>query len=106
METEIRAGMDLLDQLEAGWQREVDLDMLDQNEGEWSNDGGGCILVHVFGEYYFGLRQLELDESDAEKYGFDLGKSDMTEDRDDRGYQFLTAMWKRLIRARYGKEQG
>ena len=113
MEAEIRAGMDLLDEVRPGWENEVNLKKLDQAVDEWSNDDCGCVLVHVFGNFQDGLDELythladvsesghEYGEEDGEEYGFMLESDWSTNDELAVGYWTLTRLWKLMIRERY-----
>ena len=110
MKAEILRGMDLLDEKSPGWEQSVVLDQLDQNESEWTEDADGtecgCILVHVFGDYYVGLYELGVSQGTADLFGF-VRVSDgyAGGDEIEVAYSTLTAWWKRLIRARYEKEE-
>ena len=110
MKTEILRGMALLDEKSPGWEQRVELDKLDQWEGEWTKgvDGEecGCVLVHVFGDYYDGLYELGVSQGTADLFGF-VRVSDRYAGGDEVevAYSRLTAWWKQLFRARYGKEE-
>ena len=108
MEAEITAGMDLLDEVRPGWANQVNLEKLNQGLDEWSNDDCGCVLVHVFGNFQDGLDELFMSGDEAGEYGFMLTNGwEPDEDYwplDELacGYWKLSAMWRTMIRDRYG----
>ena len=106
MKAEILRGMALLDGKSPGWESKVDLDRLDQGNPLWHEDDAGrecgCVLVHIFGDYCNGLREMDIDVGDAVEYGFVCGDGWEYDDAVRREYKTLTAWWKRLFRIRYG----
>ena len=104
-ESEIAAGMDLLDDEYPGWENQVDWEKLDQGQDEWTNNDCGCVLVHVFGSYVSGMDHLCLDDNDVVALGFDI-KIDIKKlnplSPNFREYGTLTSQWKESVCARYG----
>ena len=102
-EARVNLGSKLLDQINPGWDRGIDLDILD------IANYARCVLCQVYGTYREGLRQLEHEEDthhaltnlDGARYDWvqrvkrcGFAVDDSTENL------VLTAAWKGLIRAR------
>ena len=101
MEAEITAGMDLLDEVNPGWENQVVLERLNQGLDSWSFDDCGCVLVHLYGDFNDGLDALDVNGR-AEDFGFDV--KDKTQFGPNLSeYKLLTLRWKRLFSARYGR---
>jgi hypothetical protein len=85
----VENGALMLDRLLPGWELEIkmpDLDMASQRF---------CILGQLYGDYFDGLNEVNLDANAAEDYGFVIGI-----DEDSDRYDLLKKRWGEEIKRR------
>lgn len=92
-EEEVKRGIALLNQKNPGWREKVDLETLNMLKV------AGCTLGQVYKDYYEGLIELGLTDTDdsAVQYGFQMPGVEAGFGVEDEDYDELTATWVALL---------
>ena len=92
-EEEVKRGIALLNEKNPGWREKVNLDTLDMLKV------AGCTLGQVYKDYYEGLIELGLSDTDdsAVQYGFQMPGVEAGFGVEDEDYEKLTETWVALL---------
>lgn len=90
---EVKAGMKLLDEKVPGWREQIDLSKLDMSFCFT------CILGQVFGEYNFGLEELNItgDDDEVNEQALKLGFQSNIRNCICLNYDHLNQAWKEAL---------